>query len=133
LALAKTAAANVIAIPRITLVAQGICSIMPRFFFHCHDRVGDVLDYCGVDLPRIEDAHWYALDSVRSIIADDVRRGYLTLDGRLDVTDADGATLLSLAYDRVFDQVFASRTGMLTELVDGPPFAAMSTPMALPA
>jgi hypothetical protein len=71
-------------------------SAVPRFFFHPRDGER-VRDDDGIELPDAEAARRAAIAGIRSIIADEVRKGRLRLGARLDVEDETGARLFSLS------------------------------------
>lgn len=70
---------------------------MPRYFFHLHDDL-EVVDEEGVDLPNLETARFEALKAVRDLMAEDVKRGRLTLSHRIEVCDQRGAPVLTVRY-----------------------------------
>lgn len=75
---------------------------MPHFFFHVHNGHGETPDEEGLDLPDQANARGMALDSIRSIIAEEARRGVIDLKGRIDITEG-GETLLRVEFIEAFD------------------------------
>jgi hypothetical protein len=63
---------------------------MPRYYFHIQDRLGRIADETGIALDGAAQAYDYAIDSIRSIVADDARRGVLSLGGFIDISDDIG-------------------------------------------
>lgn len=74
---------------------------MPRYFFEISNGNGFVPDEEGVDLQDQAAALHMAVDSIRSIISEEARKGVLDLDGHVDVRDAD-ATLARVPFPDAF-------------------------------
>jgi len=74
---------------------------MPHYYFHTKDRLGRITDETGVALDGAAQAYDYAIDSIRSIVADDARRGVLSLGGFIDVSD-DVGHLIRVPYAQAF-------------------------------
>ena len=72
---------------------------MPRYFFNLHNGLGPILDEEGQILPDIEAARASALTGIRSVLADELARGGLDLDGRIDVVDDRQEILLSVSFE----------------------------------
>ena len=75
---------------------------MPRYFFHVYD---DVIahDDEGVELPNPAAARLEALRGARSLIAEQVSRGYFVLSHWIDVVDARGEAVLTVAFRDAVD------------------------------
>jgi hypothetical protein len=71
--------------------------VVPRFFFHVHDSE-DVLDEDGLELPNRAAAELEALRGARSLACEQVCRGELHLDHRIDVVGDGGALLFSITF-----------------------------------
>ena len=76
---------------------------MPRFFFHVHNGPGDIPDESGTDIADQSAASRLAVDSVRSMVSEDARRGVIDLKGRIDVKDAADNLLISVDFIEAFD------------------------------
>lgn len=76
---------------------------MPRFFFHIYNGHGNTLDDAGTDLADQASACRLAIDSVRSMVSEDARRGLIDLNGRIDVTDNRNNVLLTVEFAEAFD------------------------------
>jgi len=59
---------------------------MSRFYFNIHDDIC-TLDLEGSELPDLQAARAYAVTGARSLAADNVLRGDLTLSHRVDILD----------------------------------------------
>ncbi|WP_427916143.1 DUF6894 family protein [Sphingomonas oligophenolica] len=70
---------------------------MTRVFFHYHDGVERILDHEGADLD-VAEARARALREVRALIAHDVLAGRIDLRQRIDVEDAEGIILDTIAF-----------------------------------
>lgn len=70
---------------------------MPLFFFHLRDGVDQVIDPDGMNLP-FEKIESVALLQARDCMAGDVKSGCLDLTYRIDVQDADGGIVFTLAF-----------------------------------
>jgi hypothetical protein len=75
---------------------------MPRFFFHIQNGHGPVPDETGTDLPDQSAARNLAIDSIRSMIAEDARRGVIDLSGRIDIKDKAENLLIEIRYAEAF-------------------------------
>ena len=71
---------------------------MPRYFFNVHNSIGFVEDEEGRDFADLDSARAAALKGAREIIAEDVADGCVDLRGRLDIVDATGAVVLTIAF-----------------------------------
>ena len=70
---------------------------MPRFYFHVHDD--DIeLDTIGLEFPNAEAAKGDALRGARDLACDEVSRGFLKLDHRVEVQDSAGAVVASISF-----------------------------------
>lgn len=75
---------------------------MPRFFFHIRDGES-VEDPDGMFLPDARTARLEAIRSARDIMAEDVRRGRLSLSSSIEVTDENGEPILAVPFREVVD------------------------------
>lgn len=75
---------------------------MPRFFFHIRDGES-VEDPDGMFLPDARTARLEAVRSARDIMAEDVRRGRLTLASSIEVTDENGEPILAVPFREVLE------------------------------
>jgi hypothetical protein len=64
-----------------------------------------VEDEEGRDLPDLAAARAEAVRSIRSLLADEIRRGRIDLRGRLEVAGSDGEILDSIAFGQAVDVV----------------------------
>lgn len=76
---------------------------MPRFFFHVFNGHGHMGDEEGQDLEDQAAARRIAIDSVRSMVSEDVRAGTIDLCGRIEVLDAEQNVLLTVIYPEAFE------------------------------
>jgi hypothetical protein len=76
---------------------------MPRYFFHIHNGTGLTEDQEGRELPDIAAAREEAVSGIRSIVSEEALRGQLDLDGRIEVCDAAGSTLLVQRFAEAFE------------------------------
>lgn len=75
---------------------------MPRYFFDISNGNGFVADEEGVDLQDQAAALRMATDSIRSIVAEEARKGVIDLDGHIDVRDGSADTLARIAFPDAF-------------------------------
>ena len=73
---------------------------MPRFFFHVYDDMV-VHDDEGIQLPDVEAARAAALSGARALICEEVMKGRLCLDHRVEVEDEAGERVLVLPFREV--------------------------------
>ena len=62
---------------------------MPRFFFHLKDGA-TLCDDEGMTFDTVEEARKEAVRAAREIMADEIRRGSLTLVDRIEIADEGG-------------------------------------------
>ncbi len=74
---------------------------MPRFYFHLRNTL-ETDDEEGRELPDLEAARELALENAREIVCANIREGYLNLDHRIEVTDADGREVLVITFRDAF-------------------------------
>ncbi len=70
---------------------------MPRFFFHIFDDV-EVLDDEGIELSDAAAARAAAVEGARALICDQVRKGEVHLEHRVEVADEAGERILILPF-----------------------------------
>lgn len=63
---------------------------MTRYFLNLHNRIGFVPDEEGRDFADLAAATADAVDGIRSLLAEEVRKGELDLGGRLEIADVSG-------------------------------------------
>ena len=75
---------------------------MPRFFFNM--RNGESIDDPdGIFLPDTRSARLEAIRNARDIMAEEVRRGHLSLSHRIEVTDENGEPVLAVPFREVVE------------------------------
>jgi hypothetical protein len=75
---------------------------MPQYFFDVSNGQGFTTDEEGVELQDQAAAVHMAMDSIRSIIAEEARKGVLDLDGYVEVRDAGADALTRIAFPEAF-------------------------------
>jgi hypothetical protein len=76
---------------------------MPIFLFHVFNSVGTTCDDEGADLSDLTAAKDHAMDSIRSIVAEEARTGRIDLNGHIEIADPAGGTLGRVAFREAFD------------------------------
>jgi hypothetical protein len=76
---------------------------MPCYHFNVQNGTGFVEDEEGRDLPDLDAVRSEALTGIRSILAEDVRRGFLDLRGRIEIVDEAGARVLIVPFADAVD------------------------------
>lgn len=76
---------------------------MSHYHFHLQNGGGFVEDEEGRELSGLEAAREEAVKDIRSIISEEVRQGVVDLRGRLEVTDGDGAPVLTVAFSEAVE------------------------------
>lgn len=71
---------------------------MPRFFLHLINNTAVASDDEGVELTDVSAARDQAIDGIRSVLADEVRRGMLDLRGRIEIAEAGGNVLAVVSF-----------------------------------
>lgn len=75
---------------------------MPHYFFNVSNGQGLTPDEEGIDLADQGAAQKMAVDSIRSIIAEEARKGVIDLDGYIDVSDGSSEKLIRIAFPEAF-------------------------------
>jgi hypothetical protein len=75
---------------------------MPRFYFHVQNSHDFVRDEEGIDLADEAAARAMAMDSIRSMIAEEVRKGVIDLDGFIEVLDHGAVQLTKIDFPEAF-------------------------------
>ena len=78
---------------------------MPLYFLHLHNGSGFVPDEEGRDFPDLAAARAEAVRSIRSVLAEEIRRGCVDLRGRVEIAGTDGETLASVAFGEAVEVV----------------------------
>lgn len=76
---------------------------MPLFYFHVYDGMLVAPDDEGLELANIETARDEAVRGARSILSDEILRGCIDLNGRIEIAGEDGAILLELPFRDAFE------------------------------
>jgi len=76
---------------------------MVRLYFHTFNGEGDTRDDEGIELEDDHAAYSIALENIRSIVADEARRGLIDLEGHIDVADGEGQLVLLVPFVEAFD------------------------------
>lgn len=84
---------------------------MPRFFFHVYNGHGKTPDEVGSDLEDQSAARQLALDSIRSMVSEDARRGMIDLNGRIEVRDGADNLLVTVEFMEAFELRMSPATG----------------------
>ncbi len=71
---------------------------MQRYFFNVHDQSGSLFDPEGTVCSDREAARRAAIHSVRSILAEDLVNGRIDMNGKVDVLDAGGVVIETIAF-----------------------------------
>jgi hypothetical protein len=62
----------------------------------------DVLDEDGAIFPDLALARDYAVNAARDLVCEDVHKGHLNLDHRIDIADETGAVVMTVAFRDAF-------------------------------
>ena len=76
---------------------------MPTFYLHIHNGTNDIDDGEGSELADVHDARRLAILGIRSIVAEEAKAGRIDLRGRVDIADAGGATVMTVAFRDAFE------------------------------
>ena len=75
---------------------------MPRFYFDVYNGHGEIHDEEGLELESHSAASRIAIDSIRSMIAEDARTGLIDLKGRIEIRAEARNLLLTVAFSDAF-------------------------------
>jgi hypothetical protein len=75
---------------------------MPHYYFHVQNGNGFTRDDEGIDLENEASARAMAMDSIRSMVAEEVRKGVLDLDGYIEVLDHGAVRLTRIDFPEAF-------------------------------
>lgn len=76
---------------------------MPRFYFHLHNSTGLTRDEEGRDLEDLAEARNSAIRDIRSVLCEDVERGFIDMRGRIDVGDEGGEVLMTIPFSEAVE------------------------------
>lgn len=71
---------------------------MPRFSLHLHNRLEFVRDEEGMELPDLGTARQQAIQSIRSVLGEEVQQGLVDLRGRIEIANDNGDILASIPF-----------------------------------
>jgi hypothetical protein len=74
---------------------------MNRYFFNIRRNGDTALDNEGEDFVSLEDAREHAVNSIRELIAAQIKVGESVADEHIDVCDDTGNTLVSVSFHDV--------------------------------
>jgi hypothetical protein len=75
---------------------------VPHYYFHVQNGNGFMRDDEGIDLEDESAARAMAMDSIRSMVAEEARKGVLDLDGFIDVLDHHSTQLTRIGFSEAF-------------------------------
>jgi hypothetical protein len=75
---------------------------MPHFFLHVRDRTGFARDEVGADFASLDAARIEAIEGIRSILSDEVRRGVIDLSGQVEVVATTGEPVEIVPFTMAF-------------------------------
>jgi hypothetical protein len=75
---------------------------MPRFFLHVIDHL-EARDEEGADYPDLEAAREAAIEGARDIVCEQIRQGFLYLDGYIEIASDSGAPLMKVGFREAFE------------------------------
>jgi hypothetical protein len=76
---------------------------MALFFLHLHNGSGFLPDEEGRDLADLAAARREAVRSIRSLLAEEVRRGRVDLRGRVEIAGAGGEILANVVFSEAVE------------------------------
>lgn len=75
---------------------------MPRFFFFVFNGNGETPDDEGIEIADQAGARSIALESIRSIVAEEARGGTIDLTGRVEIKDGTRNLLFTVEFSEAF-------------------------------
>lgn len=78
---------------------------MPHFFMHLRNSVGFLPDPEGVEADSVEEARQLAVESIRSLLADELARGRLDLRGSITIADHADEALMVVPFDAAVEVI----------------------------
>lgn len=70
---------------------------MPKFFFRLCDDL-DCEDPEGIEMPDLDAAYQEAIRGIRSVMADQVGQGRLSITGHIEIKDETGSVVQHVAF-----------------------------------
>jgi hypothetical protein len=71
---------------------------MPRYFLHIRDTRGGAEDDEGVEVANLAEANESAVAGIRAMLSDEMRKGTVNFDGRIDIANDVGKILLAVRF-----------------------------------
>ena len=76
---------------------------MPRYHLNLFDEQGPAPDDEGQDFEDLGSARDEAIRGIRSILADELLMGAITLGGRIEIADEDGRLLQTIDFSEAVE------------------------------
>ena len=76
---------------------------MPRYHLNLFDREGHAPDEEGQDFADLTDARAEAIRGIRSLLIDDLARGFIALSGRVEIADWEGRVLQTIFFSEALE------------------------------
>ena len=76
---------------------------MPLFFFHLYNSTGLTPDEEGRELESLSAARECAIQDIRSVLCEDVERGFIDMRGRIEIAGERGETLMTVAFSEAVE------------------------------
>lgn len=77
---------------------------MPAFHFNVYSKAGVIVDIEGIDLPDLASARAEAISDIRALMSEAILRGHDVSGRHLEITDMDGALLMTIAFVEAIDE-----------------------------
>jgi hypothetical protein len=81
-----------------------------RYHLNIRNGVGLIEDEDGRDLSDLESARREAVDGIRSLVSEEVKKGFIDLTGQIEIVDDDGNLLGIVRYDEAVALIPVGRT-----------------------
>jgi hypothetical protein len=75
---------------------------MPRYYFHIYNDMV-AMDDEGTELPDVAAAREHAIEGARSLMAETLLQGRLSLQHRIEVADDTGRVLMTIPFRELVD------------------------------
>ena len=76
---------------------------MLLFFFHLYNSTGLTPDEEGRELESLSAARECAIQDIRSVLCEDVERGFIDMRGRIEIAGERGETLMTVAFSEAVE------------------------------
>jgi hypothetical protein len=82
---------------------------MPRYHLNLFNGTGSVIDEEGLEFPDLAAARAEAVRDIRSILSDEVLKGRIDLQGRIEIAEPAGTVCATVRFTEAVELILAGK------------------------